>query len=230
MDKNTFTGLFLMLVVIVGSFFIMRPSEEEIKKERALQDSIANAKINAPLPEKQNISLDSASRIASEQDSAFTDSTLLASPFGLAKIKNEGTSTLENELIKVTISNKGGKVQSVEIKGDKSYDGDPLILFDEQGNKFGLIFNAAGSQIHTDDLYFTPSASNLTVSKGDSATMSFRLAYGQNQYIEYIYSLKGDSYNLGLTINTIGMQQVVAPDQHKLILNWEATLKQKKKI
>ena len=34
MDKNTFWGLFLILVILVGSTYLMKPSEEELKKEQ----------------------------------------------------------------------------------------------------------------------------------------------------------------------------------------------------
>ena len=44
MDRNTFTGLFLIMVILGGAVFFMQPSEAERKKEQALQDSIALVK------------------------------------------------------------------------------------------------------------------------------------------------------------------------------------------
>ena len=46
MDRNTFTGLFLILIILVGSTFLMQPSDEDIKREKAKQsqDSIAKVK------------------------------------------------------------------------------------------------------------------------------------------------------------------------------------------
>lgn len=225
MDKKTFTGLFLMLIVIVASVFLMRPSEEEIQKERALQDSIAQAR---------NISIDSST--SSSLDTSVTrsltpelDSIALSGPFGGAKAAQQEIITLENELIKVTLSNKGGKVESVELKGQTTYDGDPLILFNETGNKFGLLFSTAGININTNDLYFQAIGQSAEVRQNDSTSVSFRLTYAEGKYIDYVYSLKGDSYNLGFTILTKGMQDVVAPNQNQLILNWEASLFQKEK-
>ena len=34
MDRNTFTGLFLIMIVLAGSFYFFKPSEAEIKKEQ----------------------------------------------------------------------------------------------------------------------------------------------------------------------------------------------------
>jgi YidC/Oxa1 family membrane protein insertase len=56
-----------------------------------------------------------------------------------------------------------------------------------------------------------------------------RLNYAEGKYIDYIYSLKGTGYNVGLTIATKGMQDVVAPTQKHITLNWESVLKQKEK-
>ncbi|WP_449436299.1 hypothetical protein [Pedobacter steynii] len=48
MDRNTFTGLFLIMIVLAGSFYFFKPSEAEIKKEkeRIAADSTKNATAN----------------------------------------------------------------------------------------------------------------------------------------------------------------------------------------
>lgn len=227
MDKKTFTGLFLMLIVIVGSVFLMRPSEEEIRKEQALQDSIARVRSNQENTNDRLSSLDTSS--VTVLVSPELDSIALSGPFGGAKVAEEEIFVLQNELIKVNISNKGGKVQSVELKGEKTYEGDPLVLFNETGNKFGLLFSTAGININTNDLYFTTQGQSVEVQQNDSASIRFRLSYAQDKYIDYIYALKGNSYNLDFTVLTKGMQDVIAPNQSELILNWEASLSQKEK-
>ena len=224
MDRNTFTGLFLILIILVGSTFLMQPSDEDIKREKAKQsqDSIAKVK-KAETPLKV-------------QDSTKTvvvpaiDSTLIkAGPFGSAQSGSNEPIVLENELLKVKISPKGGRIASVELKKFKTYRQLPLIMFEGQGNKFGLIFGAAGKNISTNDLYFQPLGTSVSVAKNDSVSLTMRLNYSEGKYIDYIYSLTGDSYNVGLTIATKGMQDVVTPTQKHLTLNWETILKQKEK-
>jgi YidC/Oxa1 family membrane protein insertase len=46
MDRNTFTGLFLILIILVGSTFLMQPSEEDIKREKAKQSQDSIARVN----------------------------------------------------------------------------------------------------------------------------------------------------------------------------------------
>jgi YidC/Oxa1 family membrane protein insertase len=51
MDKNTFTGLFLIMVIMGASIYFMKPSEADIKKEQLTvhQDSIKKGLIKPKL-------------------------------------------------------------------------------------------------------------------------------------------------------------------------------------
>ncbi len=223
MDRNTFTGLFLILIILVGSTYLMQPSDEDIKREKArnTQDSLARLKQPIQSPAADTLKVTAVPKI---------DSTaILAGPFGSANSGSDSPVILENEKLKVEISPKGGRISSVQLKGFQTYTKQPLIMFGGEGNRFGLIFGAAGKNISTNDLYFTPSGTSLSVAKSDSGSLTMRLTYSEGKYIDYIYSLKGDSYNVGLTIATKGMQDVVAPTQQQLTLNWETVLKQKEK-
>ena len=221
MDRNTLSGLVLIFVIIAGSFYLLQPSDEEIKREQQLQDSLANARAGI-----ENVSGDS-SQTAAADAATVIDSTLLNGPFGQAIAGEERTVTLENEHIKATISTKGGRIASVEVKDEKTFDGQPLMLLEPGNSKFGLFFSAAGKNIMTNDLYFTTDGTDVQVTGQDSASVTFRLAYSANQYIDYIYSIQGGDHNIGFTIVTKGMQDVVAPTENQLVLNWEAALSKK---
>ncbi len=157
------------------------------------------------------------------------DSTALAGPFGSAIQGEERLITLENELIRAQISTKGGRVKSVELKGETTYDDQPLILFDGDHNKFGLFFFAGGQNFMTNELYFSTEANNITVAGSDSSSITMRLNYSEDRYVDYIYSLQGESYELGFTIVTKGMQNVIPPTENKISLHWETALFQKEK-
>src|SRR5690606_3780727 len=166
MDRNTLTGLVLIFVIIAGSFYLLQPSEEEIKRERQLQDSLASARAGI-----ENVTPQTADTLETAQAAAtpLIDSTLLSGPFGQAIAGEERIVTLENEHIKATISTKGGRIKSVELKDEKTYDGKPLMLLDGEHNKFGLFFSAAGKNIITNDLYFTTEGNDIHVADQDSA-------------------------------------------------------------
>jgi len=222
MDRNTFSGLFLILVILVGSTYFMKPSETEIKREQFVQDSIARAKTGEHA-EKAQTAPATTTPVA-----PVVDSTALQGPFGAALAGSNKTVTLENDHLKVLIGSQGGRIESVELKGQETFENKPLIMFTGNQSDFGLSFSANGATVNTSKLFFTPSAENLTVTKTDSGSVTMRLAYSPTQFIDYVYSLKGDSYKVGLNIVTTGMQSVIPSDRH-INLNWSATLLQKEK-
>ncbi|PST83340.1 membrane protein insertase YidC [Pedobacter yulinensis] len=205
MDRNTFTGLFLILIIFGASFYFFKPSEAEIQKERERQKKEATTKTAGP-----------AARNIAPAAVRTPDSATLKGPFGAALTGAEQTSVLENENLKLTFSNKGGRIFSAEVKGAKTFDGRPLILFNGPGNKFGFKLNAAGRVFNTNELFFTP--------KQNNGELSMRAMYGPGQYLEYRYALKPGSNKVEFNINVVGMQQVISGNS--LTLNWESTLLQ----
>jgi YidC/Oxa1 family membrane protein insertase len=230
MDKNTFTGLFLIMIIMGASFFFMKPSEADLKKERikAHADSIKRGQIKSPaITTAKYVDTSQAKTAAVNKP---VDSALLKSPFGATTIGSEKFVTLENKDIRVKLSTQGGKVYSVELKEFKTFNKKPLVLFDGPKNHFGLTFNAGNSSINTDKLYFTPTSGDLQVAEKDSGTVTMRLSYSATQYIDYIYSLKGTGYNVGLTVKSTGLDQVIA-NSNTITVNWaSAARKQEKDI
>ncbi len=220
MDKNTFTGLFLILIILVGSTFLMKPSEQEIKREKQVQDSIARVK-NHQLG--KSLAIDTTKSTSAP----IVDSAVLAGPFGAAHAGITEPIVLENNLLKVKISPKGGRIISVELKNFKTYDQKPLIMFEGEANKFGLIFKVDGKNINTNDLYFTGDP-DIKLS-GSAQEIALRLNYDKDRYISYYYNLPENSYKLHFSIATHGMKDVVDPAPQALVLNWETVLKQKEK-
>jgi YidC/Oxa1 family membrane protein insertase len=226
MDKNTFTGLFLIMVIMGASFFFMRPSEADLKKERITQhaDSVKKGLLN-----KEILAASKPVDSAKTQANKPVDSALLKTPFGATTIGTQKFITLENKDISVKLSTQGGRVYSVELKEYKTFDKKPLILFDgDKGNHFGLNFTAGNSNINTDKLYFTPMSGGLQVAEKDSGSVTMRLSYSATQYIDYIYSLKGAGYKVGLTIKTTGLDQAIA-NTNTININWAASVRKQEK-
>nr|WP_315424147.1 membrane protein insertase YidC [uncultured Pedobacter sp.] len=212
MDRNTFTGLFLIMIILAGSFYFLRPNEAEMKKAKETErlDSLKKAGVT---PAQKDTTKTAA--IANPA----VDSLALKGPFGTALTGTEANTVLENENLLITLSNKGGKITSVEVKGQKTFTGKPLILFAGSENKFGLNLNAAGKVINTNDLYFT------STKTGNTVTM--RANYGANAYVEYVYDLKALSNKVAFNVNLVGLQQVIAGNT--IGLNWSTILLQQEK-
>jgi YidC/Oxa1 family membrane protein insertase len=208
MDRNTFTGLFLILIILVGSTFLLKPSPEEIK-QKATQDSIAVLKskgLNTQSPIKNQ-------EITVQQ--IIKDSALV--------IKNvsETFTVLENNKLKVTLSSLGGKIASVEIKNQTSYLGKPVILFNNQDTKLGFSFTADGKNINTETLVF-----NKIDNAKDKATLRSQNADGT--FIDYVYTLPADSFKVNFNVKLNGYDTKIQLNTN-LILNWETRLLQQEK-
>jgi YidC/Oxa1 family membrane protein insertase len=221
MDKNTFTGLFLIMIIMGASIFFMKPNEADIKKERikAHADSVKRGELPTP-----GITAAKFADSAKAQVNKPVDSALLKSPFGATTIGTEKFITLENKDIIVKLTTHGGRVYSVELKNYKTYNKKPLILFDGDHNHFGLNFTAGNNSINTDKLYFTPSANELQVTGKDSGSVTMRLSYSSTQYLDFVYSLNGTGYKVGLTIKPTGLDQEIA-NTNTLNINWSASMR-----
>lgn len=199
------------MIILAGSFYFLKPNEAEVKKAKEIErlDSLKKAGVS---PIQKDTTKTAVVNPA-------VDSLALKGPFGTAITGTESSTVLENENLLITLSNKGGKISSVEIKGQKTFAGKPLVLFSGNQNKFGLSLNAAGKVINTNDLYFTPTKTGNTV--------TMRANYGANAYVEYVYDLKALSNKVAININLVGLQQVIAGNN--VGLNWQTTLLQQEK-
>jgi YidC/Oxa1 family membrane protein insertase len=220
MDRNTFTGLFLIMLILVGGFYLIKPSDDEMKKAQLERraDSVKKGLIKSD-------SIKSTAAITKTDTAAQTqavDSAVLKTAFGAATIGSQKLITLQNQAIKVQLSTLGGKVNSVELKKYKTFDKKPLILFDGNGNKFGATFSAGGKNINTNNLYFAPAGAATDTS------VTLRLAYTPTQYIDYVYTLHSDGFKLGLTIKATGLDNVIS-NSGTLNLNWAASLHKQEK-
>lgn len=218
--------MFLIMIIMGASFYFMKPNEADLKKERikAHADSIKRGDIPKSAIAATKF-VDSAKALANKP----VDSTVLKSPFGASTIGTEKLITLQNKDILVKLSTQGGKVYSVELKNFKTFDKKPLILFDgDHGNHFGLSFTAGNNSINTDKLYFTSTATELNVAEKDSGSITMRLNYSATQYIDYVYSLKGTGYKVGLSIKPTGLDQVIA-NNNSININWAANLRKQEK-
>lgn len=213
MDRNTFTGLFLIMVIIGASVFFMKPNEADIKKEREriTADSLSKVKASQPAA---NVAIKAANTTKK------IDTAALSGPFGANLNGTAQTTVVENDILKLTFTNLGGKILAVELKNEKTYDNKPVVLFNGNENKFGLNLNIDGKLINTNNLYFT--TANKTAN-----SISMRANYSADKYIEFVYDVKPKSNNVGFNINLNGLNQIV--QGNNVSLNWETTLLKQEK-
>lgn len=221
MDKKSIIGLVLIGVILFGFSWYGSVQERKIREQKALIDSINRTEIakTAEAVQEQNEALD-------RQDSTRREvfEARLAASLGEHLYKaRQGTEeflTVENELMALTFSNKGGRVATVELKNYKTYDGKPLLLFDKETSKFDLSF-FTNQQIQTSDYYFTPLKVVSGGEKGEDRIVSYRLYADSLSYIEYVYTIRPKNYQVGFTVNLVGMDYLINRSQTDLGIVWE---------
>lgn len=213
MDRNSVIGFVLIGVLLVAYMGITSRQEAAAKLEKQRKDSIAQANMpKAATPLKDS----------THGTTITLDSAALAGQFGsfaAAAGGTEQTTVLENEVVKITFTNKGGDAQSVQLKDFKTYDGGPLMLQDGSTNRIALQLPVAGKTLNTSDLYFTPTLNEANGAK----TLIYRLPTSNpEQYLEYIYTLQPNSYLVDYTVRAVGLENLLAPGTNSLTLQWNA--------
>ena len=231
MDKNTWLGFLLIAAIIIGFSMLNRPSKEELAEQQRIQDSIYTANLAAVEAERISDSIrlaaqdtTSTSPISQEEEDAR-----LKAFYGSFAKATQGTEqfvTLENELLRLTLSTHGGVIQRAELL-DYRANGDtinPLSLFrgDESTLDFTL-FTANNHDLHTADFFFTP------IIADDKKTAIMRLQTEiENEYIDFIYTLS-DDYMVHLDIKAYNMQNVLARNINSIGINWKQLIPQQEK-
>ena len=237
MDRNSILGVVLIMAVLIGFSIFNQPSKEEQETAKRKQDSI----VLVEKKHQDSLKLAAKSITALKADTAAIADTLnndsiaqtkITDNFGAFALAATGESksiTLESDLLKLKLKNKGGQIDYVELKKYKTGEGKPLVLNNGDSSQFSLSFFSENRMISTGDLYFDLPEKGITVTGKDSQSVSLKLNAGEGRYIEYIYSLKGDDYHVGFKINFVNMGTLVASNAGYMELNWNQKLLQQEK-
>ncbi|MGB8492171.1 MAG: membrane protein insertase YidC [Bacteroidales bacterium] len=151
--------------------------------------------------------------------------------FGGAVKGDTSLITLENSLLELKISPKGGRVYSARLKKYKTFDGRPLILVSGDSTVFGFnFFTADNKAVETDNLFFTPvSDQKVYDASSQPQSVTLRLKAAGDSYIEYKYTLDPGQYMVNLNVTFKSMQNIIAANVSSLTFDWRMYLRQQEK-
>ncbi|MFA6581020.1 MAG: membrane protein insertase YidC [Paludibacter sp.] len=229
MDKNTIYGFVLIALIIIGFSQLTKKSDKEIAAEKRYNDSIAlveQAKV-------KSIPTESTAKEAVLADSTVkTDTASVVNTYGDFSASAKGDEKyfiLENKLVKLTISSKGGRICDAQLKNYRTHDSLPLILFNEQESSMGFTLVTNNNRVlNTTDLYFEP-VSTITKDSAGNQTLIMRLKTSGTAYMDFAYTLPADNYMLGFGIKAYGMNTVMPLGINSLEMQWSAKIRQQEK-
>ncbi len=217
MDKNQLTGLLLIFALLLGWTWFSAPSAEEMAKKQRFQDSIEQVK---RLELEDNVLESKTVTTPTPINDSLANATLKSSfgTLGDFAVGTEQLSTLENEDVKITFSNKGGKIKEVLLKKFKKSLTDSigenykidLKLLEDTNNKFNYSLGTAGKNINTEDLYFTATSGTDQI--------QFTVQTSNGGHFTQLYKLN-DGYNVDYKVSFSGFEST-GKDQESIKLNW----------
>ena len=216
MDRNTLIGFVLIGALLIGMFMLNSKSRLAYEGEqKRIADSIAATRPKADT----NLA---------KIDSLKVDSMVIASQavsFQADSVKEE-LSVLENDVLKITFSNKGGQPHRVEMKKFKRFDGKPVVIQDGDFNKLSYSINADNNRTaETDKLIFKTLP--VVTNAGQSTSISFQTGDSLGRKITHQYTLKQGDYMVDFNIAIEGADRLFT--QSAINFLWQAEAEQVEK-
>ena len=127
------------------------------------------------------------------------------------------TVRLENSVLALDISNKGGVIARAALKGYQRFDSTQVCPIEPGTNGYGFTLTSASQRFNTSDFYFT-----VTEQTDSSVTMMLKLGDGAQRGIRY--SIAPDSYLVNMDIVQQGMQNVIPASATTMEFAWDQTM------
>jgi YidC/Oxa1 family membrane protein insertase len=218
LDVNSLIGFGLIFVILIYMFYINQPTPEELAAKQQAEREAAAIQGNSASTEAVDYN-QSAQAI---QDINPTDSSAVAAykssmgAFSFTSIV-PGNTLLENDVLRVEVSHKGGQLVLAQNKKYNTYDSVPVYLIKDGNATFNISFTTQDNRIiQTKDLYFEP----LTATNDQVEVLSMKAKISDSEYLLFEYSLPEDSYMLDFKIKSVGLSGFFNPTQDPQ-LQWD---------
>ena len=211
LDINSIVGFVLIFGILIWIMYQNQPDPKVIAAEKAQKELVAKA---AKAKELEQKSIEKAAvAVATTGDStqlAQLQKTLgnFAYSATLPSAKGDFT-TIENEVVKLKIANKGGFIVEAILKQHEKFkkgSGQLVELIKDNNANLNIALQTSDNRtLNTKDLYFEPSVSTI----GQDQILSMKLKAGANEFLEYKYILKPNDYMIGFDVRSQGLNKVL---------------------
>ena len=218
-DKNTVIGFVLLGILFFAFFWFNNKQQNEFQAIKQKQeDSIKKVMAANTLPvDTAKARLDSLKRDSVARFSAAGD-------FITAATGNEQLITIENEVMKVTFTNKGAQVKSVQLK--KYTSGESRLVNLSENSQIGYSINTSPNNAAlTTGLYFSPS--ELIKNSDGSQSISFHINSANGQNITHQFIVKPNEYRIDWNVSITGADKLLT--QGLVNIQWKAATFQNEK-
>ena len=180
-----------VLIALIMTWMLMRQQEQNLNNQAKVKSE------SESLNESEN-------KLSNQNSKQTIKESLGFENLNYSTVKEEEFYQLENNLIKIVISSKGGQITKANLKKFDNYLKEPLNLV-ENNQTTNLVFKLKdGRQINTSKLNF-----EINKNKSSKGKLTMRAFFSQDRWIEFQYSLLPDSYLLDYSITSSNLQSFV---------------------
>jgi YidC/Oxa1 family membrane protein insertase len=209
LDRNSVIGFVLLALLFFGYFYFTRQGQIELEaKQKRAQDSLARLQPqkNTPLIQLDSTKTDSLARVSA------------AGQFATTAYGKEEITVVENDIVRISFTNKGGMPKSFELKKYLSKDSSQVKLGSTPFDKLTYRINTGNNNTaETSELFF---AGGKTVKNADgSQVVSFELADSTGRSITHEYIIFPNQYMIDWNVKFDRVDQLIG--KNSLDLSWQ---------
>jgi YidC/Oxa1 family membrane protein insertase len=207
MDRNTVIGFVLLALLLFTYLFISTKNSHELQLQQLKRT-------------------DSIARVQHTQDSiarANDTATVNNAPLQAGQLATRGTeqiTVVENDVVKISFTNKGGQPGKVELKKYKSLvNNQPVILNGTAFDKISYAINTGNNNSYQiSDLYFE--APKVVHNADNSQTITYQLQVPGQGVVTHQFNIKPDQYMVDWLVQMDGANNLLK--QGNLNLIWQS--------
>ncbi|MBD5353507.1 MAG: membrane protein insertase YidC [Bacteroides sp.] len=128
------------------------------------------------------------------------------------------TVKLENKLLSLELSNKGGVISRATLRDYDSYDSTKVTLLSPETDLYSFTLTSATQRFETSEFYFTPVQLNDT-------TVLMKLDLGDGAMWGLKYTLPADSYLVNVDVVQEGMQSIIPSSVASMDFRWHQKMR-----
>ena len=221
-DRNSIIGFVLIFVILIFIMYQNQPDPKVLAAQKAEKELVVKAAKAKELEDKKI-------EVATVAVAATGDSTQLAQlqknlgNFAYSATlpsAKAGVTTIENDVVKLVIANKGGFIVEAVLKKFEKFkkgSGELVELIKDNNAHLNVqLLTSDNRTLNSKDLFFEPTLEKI----GADQVLSMKLKAGANEFLEYKYILKPNEYMVGFDIRSQGLNKVLNTAK-PLDLEWD---------
>jgi len=215
-DPRTLLAFVLIFGIILWMMYQNQPNPEQIQTSETKNEQLQTQQ-EVPTATNfihNNVAINDSLKTLQLQSSL--------GDFAYSGLLSEQISVLENEVLRLEISNKGGYITKAEIKNFEQFrKGSKSIvnIIKDNNATFTIQLKTQENRIfNTKDLLFEP----ILTKEGENQVLTLRLKSDENQFLEYRYTIKPNEYMMDFSVRTQGLSSVLNTSE-PLQLHWDLT-------